>query len=107
MKRWLRNVLLGAIAVAFIGEAESQAKDVYVQGYTRKNGTYVAPHIRSAPDSSKANNYGPSKKPSERLAPRTRDADKDGTPNYLDRDDNNNGVPDNRDPKQYQQRNGR
>jgi len=30
---------------------------VYVHGYTRKDGTYVAPHYRSDPDSSKLNNW--------------------------------------------------
>ena len=28
-----------------------------VDGYFRKDGTYVAPHVRSAPDSSRINNY--------------------------------------------------
>ena len=32
--------------------------DVGVKGYTRKDGTYVAPHTRSAPDSSPYNNHG-------------------------------------------------
>ncbi len=31
--------------------------DVYVRGYTRGNGTYVQPHIRSAPDGNPYNNY--------------------------------------------------
>jgi hypothetical protein len=30
---------------------------VHVHGYTRKNGTYVAPHVRTAPDSTKYNNW--------------------------------------------------
>lgn len=30
---------------------------VYVQGHFRSDGTYVQPHYRSAPDSSKLNNY--------------------------------------------------
>src|SRR5437764_245341 len=30
---------------------------VHVGGYTTRSGTYVAPHYRSAPDSSKANNW--------------------------------------------------
>jgi len=30
---------------------------VYVQGYTRSNGTYVAPHMRSAPDGDPFNNW--------------------------------------------------
>lgn len=33
------------------------AKDVAVKGYTRKDGTYVAPYHRTSPDSDKSNNY--------------------------------------------------
>lgn len=33
------------------------AKDTYVNGYYRKNGTYVQPHYRSAPNSTKLDNY--------------------------------------------------
>lgn len=29
----------------------------YTRGYTRSNGTYVAPHYSSAPDSTKTNNW--------------------------------------------------
>jgi hypothetical protein len=29
----------------------------YVNGYTRKDGTYVQPHYRSAPDNNRYNNY--------------------------------------------------
>ena len=36
------------------------ADDTYVRGYTRKDGTYVAPHWRSAPDSSYNNNWSTS-----------------------------------------------
>jgi hypothetical protein len=35
----------------------SKSGSVYVHGHTTKNGTYVAPHHRSAPDGSKANNW--------------------------------------------------
>ena len=31
--------------------------DIYVNGYTKSNGTYVEPHMRSAPDSNPYNNY--------------------------------------------------
>lgn len=31
---------------------------VNVKGYFRKDGTYVQPHVRSAPDSNPYNNYG-------------------------------------------------
>ena len=33
------------------------AADVHVDGYYRKDGTYVQPHYRSAPDSSHNNNW--------------------------------------------------
>ena len=33
------------------------AQDVYVKGYNRKDGTYVQPHYRSAPDGNPYNNY--------------------------------------------------
>lgn len=33
------------------------ARDVYVNGYQRANGTYVQPHMRSAPDGNPYNNY--------------------------------------------------
>lgn len=29
----------------------------HVRGYVKKDGTYVAPHYRSAPDSTRVNNY--------------------------------------------------
>ena len=31
--------------------------DTYVNGYTTKNGTYVAPHIRSSPNGNPYDNY--------------------------------------------------
>lgn len=34
------------------------ARDVQVDGHFRKDGTYVPPHHRSAPDNSQYNNYG-------------------------------------------------
>lgn len=33
------------------------AGDVHVNGYTRKDGTYVQPHYRTAPDNTNLNNY--------------------------------------------------
>jgi len=39
------------------GKGSGGAKSVHVRGYTKKDGTYVAPHERSAPDNSKANNW--------------------------------------------------
>ena len=31
--------------------------ETYVRGYTKKNGTYVAPHYRSSPNSTKLDNW--------------------------------------------------
>ena len=33
------------------------ARDVYVHGYTRKDGTYVQPHYRTSPNSTRNDNY--------------------------------------------------
>jgi len=91
--------IVALMALAYTAEA----KDVHVRGYTRRDGTYVRPHIRSSPDSSRWNNYGPSQDSSQLMNPRSRDADGDGLPNYLDQDDNNNGIIDDEDSSQYQQ----
>ena len=37
--------------------ATTAMADTYVQGYMRKDGTYVAPHMRSSPDHNSYNNY--------------------------------------------------
>jgi hypothetical protein len=37
--------------------AYSTSSSVHVSGYTRSNGTYVAPHYRTAPDATKLNNW--------------------------------------------------
>src|SRR5689334_12977417 len=47
----LLTVLLAPAAVVLAGD------DVYVNGYSRRDGTYVQPHMRSAPDSSYNNNW--------------------------------------------------
>lgn len=44
-----------AIAAALLAAGSASAQ-VQVQGHYRSNGTYVAPHTRSAPDSSVYNN---------------------------------------------------
>lgn len=77
------------------------AKDVYVKGYYRKDGTYVRPHVRSAPDGYKWNNYGPSEDSWQLTNPRSRDYDGDGVPNYLDRDSDNDGIFDDYDSNPY------
>ena len=39
------------------GGSHSKGGDVSVRGHTRKDGTYVKPHMRTAPNSSKQDNY--------------------------------------------------
>jgi hypothetical protein len=53
-KKILLTVALGACAL-FGGQPASA--DVYVHGYTRSDGTYVAPHFRSDPDGNFYNNW--------------------------------------------------
>lgn len=52
VRRWGYWLLWGAAAFAFSASAQ-----VRVKGYTRKDGTYVAPHYRSAPNDSRLDNY--------------------------------------------------
>ena len=50
----MRKIIFAAILLATAASASAQ---VHVKGYTRSNGTYVAPYVRSAPDHSIYNNY--------------------------------------------------
>jgi hypothetical protein len=50
----MRSWVLGVAAVVLPTIASAQ---VYVNGYTTKNGTYVAPHYRSSPDGNPYNNW--------------------------------------------------
>ena len=45
-----------AVVLAFAFPLAVMAQ-VHVDGYTKKDGTYVAPHYRSSPNSTKADNY--------------------------------------------------
>ena len=49
----------------------------------------------------KWNNYGPSRESYELMNPRSRDYDRDGTPNYLDMDSDNDGFTDDFDRNPY------
>ncbi len=42
---------------AFIALVPTGAAQTHVDGHTRRDGTYVAPHYRSAPDKSYNNNW--------------------------------------------------
>lgn len=51
-----------AVIAAALLVAGSAAAQVHVRGYTRADGTYVAPHTRSSPNSTTADNYGSSRR---------------------------------------------
>lgn len=54
----MKKMVLAALAcVAAVPMAPALARDVYVKGYVRSDGAYVAPHYRSAPDNNPYNNY--------------------------------------------------
>ena len=52
----IKQILIAAAAVALLGCPLANA-DTHVKGHTTKKGTYVAPHQKTSPEKSKANNY--------------------------------------------------
>ncbi len=50
----MKRLILAACALCVASSAIAQ---VHVRGYTRRDGTYVAPHYRSSPNSSTLDNY--------------------------------------------------
>lgn len=52
--------IIAALALTSFSNLAFAYGDVYVQGYQRSNGTYVAPHMRSAPDGNSYNNWSTS-----------------------------------------------
>ncbi|MBE8182384.1 MAG: hypothetical protein HAW61_02530 [Candidatus Portiera sp.] len=77
------------------------ACDVWVNAYTKSDGTYVRGHCRSRPDNQKWNNYGPSRSTPQLTNPYLRDNDRDGISNQYDYADDNDRVFDNYDRTQY------
>jgi hypothetical protein len=55
MKKSFALALIAAVLTAATFSAADAASRV--RGYTRNNGTYVAPHMRSSPDRSYNNNW--------------------------------------------------
>lgn len=49
----MKALLIAALLVA----TASASAQVHVRGYTKKDGTYVAPHMRSSPNSTTLDNY--------------------------------------------------
>ncbi len=69
--RILASVLVASMlltAPVFASPYQISPDDTYVHGYERNNGTYVEPYYRSAPNSSRNDNYG-TYKPYEAPAP--------------------------------------
>jgi len=54
----MKKMIMFLIALAVLFSFTTAAFAVqHVRGYTRRNGTYVAPHYRSSPNSTKMDNY--------------------------------------------------
>ena len=97
----MRHIAWVTLLVSAFVAVPAVAGDVYVDGYYRDDGTYVRPHVRSSPDSSISNNYGPSQSDSELMNPYSRDYDNDGTANTFDFDSDNDGFGDDFDSNPY------
>lgn len=52
----MKSIIAGLSAMLVLGVAYAQ-KTTHVDGYVKKDGTYVAPHTRTAPNSTTSDNY--------------------------------------------------
>lgn len=52
----MKRIAVAALAAAVF--SASTFADEYVQGYFKKDGTYVQPHTRSSPNANRYDNYG-------------------------------------------------
>lgn len=94
----LRITLIAGLACL----TASAFAQTYVRGHIRKDGTYVQPHVRSSPNATKSDNYGPARSSRNYgssyapayVSPYSRDKDKDGLSNQYDQDDDNDGTSD-------------
>ena len=53
----MRLAFVSAIGLLLLGGEVSAQGTTYQPGYMRRDGTYVAPHYRSAPDGNRYNNW--------------------------------------------------
>lgn len=53
----MNRTIIFILLLSFVFSSFAFAGDVYVNGYYRKDGSYVQPHYRTSPDSTKNNNY--------------------------------------------------
>jgi hypothetical protein len=51
----MKKIIISSALIAIM--ATSAMAQVRVKGHVRQNGTYVQPSVRTAPDSSRMNNY--------------------------------------------------
>lgn len=52
----MRTLIIVTVMTAVVFSGTASAGDKYINGYFRKDGTYVEPHQRSAPDGYTENN---------------------------------------------------
>jgi len=108
----MKKLLIVILITLFFVPTLFAEKRVAVKGYYRKDGTYVRPHYRSAPDGDKSNNYGSASyqqrqqyKSYSTLPSYNNDYDNEGVVNRYDQDDDNDGISDNYDSSQYGRQN--
>jgi hypothetical protein len=54
----MKKILIAALMVPILAStAAAQSSTVHVRGHTRSDGTYVPPHTRTAPNSTRADNW--------------------------------------------------
>jgi len=104
----MKKIIICLLFFSFFLIISSEAKQVYVGGYYRKDGTYVRPHYRSSPDTYLWNNYG---RPSYQQRKEWESYpvvlsymnyyDNDGIWNQYDLDDDNDGLFDDFDKNPY------
>ena len=98
-KKW--GEFFGAISKHLPLQEIREPDVVLVEEYDRDDESTVSTHYRAKPDQFVWNNFGPSLTNEEFLKPYIRDYDRDGIPNYLDIDDDADGIIDDMDTNQY------
>ncbi len=88
-----------ALAAGLACVSTASLAQTYVQGYMKRDGTYVQGHTRSAPNATRSDNYGSAPRSqnsfgSSYSSPYSRDKDRDGISNQYDNDDDNDGKSD-------------
>lgn len=82
MKYLIAVLALSILAIPSLAERNRRsANDVYVGGHTKKDGTYVEPYYRSAPNANKWDNYGYEPSQPKYNAPRSNPSPSWNTPN--------------------------